>query len=123
MFKQLTEAYNVLSNEHRRKQYDSSLGISKVGPALMAPSRSSVVHASAGGGNSHGRQLSTIDIVVSSQSVRVHRVTLGLACLLVWSSSGASFLWWDGWGCGERRQGAKTSTRVQGERLHSIGEG
>lgn len=45
VFKQLTEAYNVLSNEHRRKQYDSSLGISKVGPALMAPSRSSVVHA------------------------------------------------------------------------------
>lgn len=29
VFKQLTEAYNVLSNEDRRKSYDSSLGVQK----------------------------------------------------------------------------------------------
>jgi hypothetical protein len=31
LFKQLTEAYNILSHAERRKQYDSKLGISRVG--------------------------------------------------------------------------------------------
>jgi DnaJ-class molecular chaperone len=30
LFKQLTEAYNVLSNVDRRQKYDSSMGISRV---------------------------------------------------------------------------------------------
>lgn len=30
IFKQLTEAYNILSNAERRRQYDSKMGISRV---------------------------------------------------------------------------------------------